>query len=123
MSENIINSEILSKKINLEIGEAISKALPAVLSAYGDSPLRKITLSVFDKHEDIIRESIDKIVFNMFKSKEFNNILKEEFNRKVAKSLVGTLSGLVEKSSNKFRNDPVIKSKMILSLQNIIENK
>jgi hypothetical protein len=64
----------------------------------------------------ILNETLASVVTNP----DFKITIKEEFQRKVAKSLVGHLEGAVEKAANVYRQDPTLKSRMILAIENII---
>lgn len=69
-----------------------------------------------DKIQTILNETLNGVIANPV----FKKTVKEEFERKVAKSLVGHLEGAVEKAANVYRQDPTLKSRMILAIENII---
>ena len=52
--------------------------------------------------------------------KVFEKSVVEEFQRKVAKSLVGKLEGTVEKAVDKLRQNEVLRAQMILAIEGII---
>jgi hypothetical protein len=47
-------------------------------------------------------------------------VVQEEFQRKVEKNLVGKLEGSVEKAADALRQNPAMKSRMILAVENIV---
>lgn len=84
------------------------------------SPARDVVNRVFQEvapdFETILREVLTEVV----KDKDFKQAVKDEFRHKVAKLLVGDLSGSVEKAVNSFRQDSTLKARMILAIENII---
>ena len=53
--------------------------------------------------------------------KAFEKTVKEEFQRKVAKSMVGKLEGTVERAVEAIRKDETLKAEMILAIEKIIK--
>jgi len=51
----------------------------------------------------------------------FEKAVKEEFQHKVAKSMVGKLEGTVERAVDVLRQDPTLRAKMILAIEEIIK--
>lgn len=66
--------------------------------------------------ESLMNQCLDKV----FVDKKFQDIMIDEFRHKVAKNLVAKLEGAIEQNVNKFRQDPVMNSKMIIAIENII---
>lgn len=54
---------------------------------------------------------------------EFEKSLKEEFNKKIAKNLVWFLEWQIEKSTQAIKQDPTIRSRMIIALENIVNSE
>jgi hypothetical protein len=53
--------------------------------------------------------------------KAFKNEVKAEFQRKVAKSMVGKLEGTVERAVDAIRQDQTLRAEMILAVEKIIK--
>lgn len=53
--------------------------------------------------------------------KAFEKMVKEEFQHKVAKSMVGKLEGTVEKAVDAIRQDQTLRAEMILAIEKIIK--
>ena len=53
--------------------------------------------------------------------KDFEKMVKEEFQHKVAKSMVGKLEGTVEKAVDAIRQDHTLRAEMILAIEKIIK--
>lgn len=53
--------------------------------------------------------------------KSFEKTVKEEFQHKVAKSMVSKLEGTVEKAVEAIRQDPTLRAEMILAIEKIIK--
>ncbi len=87
------------------------------------SPARDVVNRVFQElapdFEVVLREVLQEVVAD----KAFKDAVKEEFRHKVAKLLVGDLSGAVEKAVNRFRQDSTLKARMVLAIENIISER
>lgn len=115
MKENNLES-IVRNQLKASVGEAVIKTLT---SGY-QSPFAKLVGDVFES-ERKNTEKIVKEVFNeVISTDEFKKSLKEEFQRKVAKALIGKMSGQVEKAVNELTKDPTFRPKLILSVNNLI---
>lgn len=77
----------------------------------------KVMAEVAPEFEVVIKEVLETIA----KDKDFKDALHHEFKHKVAKMLVGDLTGSVEKAVNVFRQDQTLKAKMILAVEKMIE--
>lgn len=53
-------------------------------------------------------------------SPEMKETLVTEFRHRVAKNLVGDLQGAVEKAVNVFKGNPILKAKLIVTIENMI---
>ena len=53
--------------------------------------------------------------------KHFEKMVKEEFQHKVAKSMVGKLEGTVEKAIDAIRQNQTLRAEMILAIEKIIK--
>lgn len=115
MSKITIDQEdvnrIIIEKIREQVGEKMNynRILLSMVEEAMESQRDEITA--------ILNDTLASVVSN----KEFASVIKEEFQRKVAKNLVGSLEGAVEKASNVYRQDPTLKSRMILAIENLIK--
>jgi len=96
----------------------------ALLSKVADSinhgQLHKLIDIVVLERSPQLEAVINKAFDGAFADKEFEQILISEFKHKIAKTLVSKLEGTVEKSVNEFTRNPIIKAKLILAIENII---
>ncbi len=97
------------------------KIIERFASSY-NSPLNKCADSVFAEHEDEFKKLFRDALSQIVNSKSFKAIIYEEFTHKVAKNLVAKLEGSIEKATNELRQDPILKSKMILAIEDIINS-
>jgi predicted nucleotide-binding protein (sugar kinase/HSP70/actin superfamily) len=102
------------------LNAGIQKAIETQLSGY-NSPLVQMIAEVMEKNHQSIVDKMNSAFSYALKNPYFETTLKTEFNRKVAKSLLSGLEGTVEKAAAAFKQDPTIRSKMILAIQAIIE--
>lgn len=110
----------LEKQILNGVNDAIKISIVDSLSGY-NSPLRKLSDKVVQENEEKIHLIMNKAFKFVISTDSFKKTILEEFQHKVAKMLVSNLSGQVEKSVNIIKQDPTLKAKMILAIENIIE--
>lgn len=115
MSEIIVSKE--------DVMAILANSLKDSLGQTGYSnPTRKFTEEIINEHADEIRGVLKDVLGNVLADDEFKEIVREEFKRKVAKMLVGDLSGSVEKAVNAFRQDPTLKADMIKAIEKLISD-
>ena len=102
------------------INKATKEAVAGCCTAY-NSPFQKIVHSVIVEHEPRLREIFNNQIDSVIKSKQFKEDVKDAFQHKLAKQLVATFNGSIDKSFNSMKSDPVIRAKSILAIQNIID--
>lgn len=76
-----------------------------------------------ENNADAIQAILDDTLKSVIANPNFKKSVKEEFERKVAKTLVGYLEGAVGKAANVYRQNPTLKSKLILAIENIINSE
>ncbi len=112
-------------KINVQ--EIIFLAIKEKLaSSINYQEVHRIIGTVIDQRQDELVALLNKCFDKVLTDKKFQDVIVEEFRHKVAKNLVAKLEGAIEKNVNKFRQDPILNSKMILAIEGIIndaENK
>lgn len=110
----------LEQDILQQVQTAMKKAIQENLVAY-NSPLRKLTDRVVEENSDEIHEVMNTAFKSVIRTGEFKATVLQEFEHKVAKLLVSQLSGQVEKAVHALKQDPKMKAKMILAIEDIIE--
>jgi len=107
-------------KIDVEaiIYEALKEKIGSVIN-YNE--LHTLIEGVIANRKDEFNSLLNKCLDTVFKDKTFKDVIIDEFRHKVAKNMVAKLEGAIEKNINKFRQDPILNSKMILAIENIIE--
>ena len=103
--------------------QAIEDQIVARFASGYNSPLQKMIDECMSAHDHELRTLINCSLDGLFSSKEFTKTISEEFTRKVAKSLVGKLEGTVERAVDKLKQDPTLKARMIIAIENIINDK
>lgn len=110
----------LEQQILNEAKAGIAESIKKELTGY-NKPLSTLTSKVLEEYEpqlrSIFKKSMDKIINDPSFEKEIHSAL----NHKVAKVLVSQLEGSVDKAVNAIKNDPMMKSRMILAIERIIE--
>jgi len=104
------------------LNDGIQKSIKDQMGGY-NSPLTKMIETVMNDNRESIMGKMDAALKSVIENPDFKDALVEEFNRKVAKTLLSGLEGLVEKAANSFKQDPTIRAKMVMAIQAIIEKK
>jgi dihydroneopterin aldolase len=105
-----------------ELNEVAIKAIKDKMAAslnYGE--MNAIMNSAFEENKVHISEFVHEALGNIFTDKKYRRIIIEEFEHKVAKNLVGKLEGHVEKAVEVLRNDPTLRARMIIAIENIVK--
>lgn len=113
----------LEQQIINAVKESLAEVIKSKLGGY-NTPLDALIKGVFEDEKDELIDILKSVFKEVIGSDEFKITIKEEFQRKVAKNLVGVLEGQVSKAVEILKQDPIMKSRMILAIENIItENK
>jgi hypothetical protein len=115
------NEPIISKDdVVGVVREALMSKIGTVMNGY-TSPLDKIIISVINEYEADFREVVNNALQVTIKDKQFVSDVNVQFKHKIAKSLVGKLEGAVEKAADKLRQDPTLRARMILAIEELIK--
>jgi len=116
MEKNIIDKksimEIITDALNSKIGER--------LNGYS-SPLNNIVDEVVNENADTIREICRNALKTVVSDKQFEKSVRQEFEHKVAKSMVGKLEGSVEKAVEVLRQNPTLRAEIILVIEKMVK--
>lgn len=112
--------EISDNQILRIAREAIEQKIVDTFAGGYNSPLQKVINECIDGHSAELRELVNGTLGQMFASKEFKAVVQKEFIHKVAKTIVGKLEGTVEKAVDKLKNEPTLKARMVLAIENIV---
>lgn len=85
-----------------------------------NSPLNKYIDEALNEKADLIKKIVNDCLQNTLGNAEFKKVVKEEFTHKVAKAMVGKLEGTVEKAVEALRRDTSVKARMVIAIENII---
>jgi hypothetical protein len=100
--------------------QSISKAILEQLSGYS-SPLKPYINEVVEEQADELRKQLRKILSGVLTDPQFAKILKDVFRYKVAKNLVGELTGIIDKAVNLFRQAPTLCAKLVTAIEEFID--
>lgn len=102
-----------------------------VISAVREKIATRYSYDVIDKMvNEVMNEEDSRVKFKKFVreclsfvqgDKNFEKLVKEEFQHKVAKSMVGKLEGTVERAVDAIRQDQTLRAEMILAIEKIIK--
>lgn len=108
----------------IEIKQAIYETLKDKISSainYGE--MHRLVDEVLTDRKSEFDALINEMFDSFFKDTDVKAALLQEFKHKVAKTMVSKLDGAVEKSINKYRQDPATNARMILAIEKIIEEQ
>ena len=117
------NKTIISTNdVMLIVTAALTDKIGNVLKGY-NSPLDNIVKNVVNDNADAIISICREALATVVADDNFKKVVKEEFQHKVAKALVAKLEGSVEKAVEVMRQNPILKSQLILQIEKIIKDK
>ena len=111
------------KELLALITESISDYAKKYLKEEYSSPLKPIIKEVVEENSEQLKEIFREAIQSITKDEETKKIIKQEFKHTVAKHLVHKLSGSIEQCVNSFKQDPMIKARMINAIETIITEK
>lgn len=110
-----IESEILKAAKN-----GLANAFNSELVGY-NKPLSVITQKVIAKNENEIFSLINNEVVNLIGGEGFREALKDELNRKLARTLIERMGGELESRVNELKQNPETRAKITLAISQIIK--
>ena len=110
-----IESEIL-KAAKAGLADAFNKELVGY-----NKPLSVIAQKVIAKNEDEIFRLINDEVVNLIGGDGFKNALKDELNRKLARTLIERMGGELESRVYELKQNPETRAKITLAISQIIK--
>lgn len=109
----------LEQQVLDSLKSGLAQVIKEKLGAY-NSPLDGVIKQVFESEKEPIVDILKSVFQEVIGSDEFRRTIKEEFQRKVAKNLVGMLEGQVTKAADALKQDPTMKSRMILAIEKMV---
>jgi hypothetical protein len=109
-----------------EIKEVVIAGLrEKIATRYTYEAVDKIVIEVMQEENsrDNLKKFIRECLSFVKGDKAFEKMVKEEFQHKVAKSMVGKLEGTVERAVDAIRQDQTLRAEMILAIEKIINKK
>lgn len=107
--------------------DVIDVVRDALLSKVGErlnnynSPLNLVIDNIIKESEPELADLVKNALLLSIKDKQFVANVNEEFKHKVAKTLVGKMEGSVEKAADKLRNNPAMRARMIIAIEEMIK--
>ena len=114
--------KVISSQLKKTIGESIGESIEKILTGY-NSPFSKLVGDVFEQERDETTKIVKSVFKKVIGSDEFKEQIKIEFQRKVAKNLVGQMEGQVKVAVNALKQDPTFKSRMILAIESLVKSE
>lgn len=118
-----MNDLFTKEQLQHIVYDAIQSRVSEKLKAGYSSPLDKYIENVMAQFAPQIESEFRGLLDGCFNSKEYKAIVREEFHRKVAKALVGKMSGAVEKSTADIMGNPELRAKVLLAMTKVIQEQ
>ena len=99
--------------------EAIHTAVQNELVGY-NKPLSRLCNQVIERHSTEITSLLDKEITSLISSDDFRCELRDALRSKVAKLMVSTIGGELEKRVNDLKSNPVMRAKITLALNQMV---
>ena len=109
----------LEKQMMQVAKNGIYKAIDEALTGY-NSPMHKLAIQVIDDNSKDLYNLINTEVVGLLDSEIFKEELKLSMNKKLAKVLVGSMGGEMEKQVNKLKSDPLTRSRIMIAIEKIV---
>lgn len=107
-----------------ELKTAIYAALHDKLqAAINYTEIHRLIDVVIEERGDELRQLLGDCLDSVLANPDFRTAIIDEFKHKAAKTMVAKMDGAIEKSVNKFRQDPALNAKMILAIEKIINEE
>lgn len=109
------------KSILNAVSETIHESIKKRLTDYG-SPLGKLIDEVVAKHSIEIKGLLSEAVSTAFSNEQFREEIRVSIRHKVAKALVNQFGeSIFEKELNKFKQDPSVRARVVLAVENFVQ--
>ena len=113
MNKLEINTEDLREVAFAAVKEKLASAVN-----YQD--MREVMDTVMSERRGDLERFLGECLDSVLASPEMRTTLLEEFRHKMAKKLVADLEGTVEKATNAYRQNPTLKARLVVAIENII---
>lgn len=109
----------LEQEILKQVNSSIAKSITEMLANPYHSPLFKMAEVVVKNYETKLRKQMEIIIEESI-TQNFDLELKQAFRHKVARSLISALESETDKITNKLKNDPIFKSKLLIEIDKLV---
>jgi hypothetical protein len=109
----------LEQQILQAAKNGLNSAFEKELVGY-NKPLSLLVQKVIDKNQSELFSLIDNEVVNLIGGTEFKQALKDELNRKLARTLIERMGGELESRVNELKQNPETRAKITLAISSII---
>lgn len=110
----------LEKIVISQISESVNEAIKKHLSGY-NTPFSKIIDKVMNENEEKVLSMVRSSFDSLLSTEVFRKEVNDAFISKLAKNIVSMNDSLLDTTHAKLKNDPVFKSKVILAINNVVE--
>jgi hypothetical protein len=101
------------------VRNALNAGIVKTLDSGYNQPVTKLVEEVIAKHRAEFVAHIEALVTGALSGAEFDAVVREEFNRKVAKLLITKCSGSIERSVSDVLSDPARRARIVLAVEAI----
>lgn len=118
MNKHTEFEKIVLSTVRDGINEAIKKR---IMDDY-NSPVKPLIDDVIKDYSPDIRRVLHEALGETIRTKSFKESVIEAFRHKLSRGLVDSMAGSIDKAINAIKSDPVIKAKMVVAIEKVIED-
>jgi hypothetical protein len=109
----------LEENILQSAQQAIHKSIGDSLSGY-NSPLSKLVSQVITEHESQLKSIVNSAFLEVINEADFRKSILQGFIHKVAKNIVNSGDGLMDKVTNDLKQSPQFRAQATLLISNLV---
>jgi len=113
------NKMTFEDKILEEVRRSVHESIVTNLTKYNGAMHKACDIAVAD-HQEAIHGMLSNAIAELIGTTDFKEAINKALKQKMAKVLVGKFGGELESTINKLKADPSTRAKMVLAVDNVI---
>jgi hypothetical protein len=114
---------VVLEEINRNVMTGVKYSVINALTSSYNSPILPMVAKVVMSREEEIKTAINEAFDFVLKKGDLVDALKSELSKKLARELINTVSGSIEKGITLCKQDPLFKSKVIVKINEILDSE
>lgn len=110
----------LEQEVLKTIKKGLANSISNSVSSY-ESPIKKLTFQVINDNYSELKSIITDELKQSISSNDFRKLIRDEFNRKLARELINTSDSICSRALNELKQSPTFKARIMLAIENVLE--